>query len=43
VKRLFGSTLSENKAMLGLARRLGFRLARDPGGAILTMMSLDIP
>ena len=43
VKRLFGSTLSENRAMLGLARRLGFRLARDPGGAILTMMSLEIP
>jgi len=40
VRQLFGSTLSENSAMLALGRRLGFKLSRVAGAAIITMMSL---
>src|ERR1700751_1963718 len=36
VRRIFGTTLSENKAMLQLGRRLGFKLSREPGAAIVT-------
>jgi RimJ/RimL family protein N-acetyltransferase len=40
--RLFGTTLSENPAMIALGRRLGFRLARQRGAAYLTELSLDL-
>jgi len=40
--RLFGSTLSENDAMIALARRVGFRLFRQRGAAFLTELSLDL-
>ena len=42
VKALFGITLSDNRAMLNLARGLGFSLRRAPGGAIVTMVSLQL-
>jgi acetyltransferase len=42
VRRLFGSTLTENTAMLRLGRRLGFKLAQVPGDAFVTMISLDL-
>jgi acetyltransferase len=42
VRRLVGSTLSENKGMLVLGRRLGFRLGREPGAAFVTMLSLTL-
>jgi RimJ/RimL family protein N-acetyltransferase len=42
VTRLVGTTLSENKAMLGLGRRLGFKLSRERGSAFVTMMSLTL-
>ncbi|OUM03854.1 hypothetical protein A8M77_04740 [Variovorax sp. JS1663] len=42
VRRVFGTTLSENRAMLGLARRLGFRQSRVPGAAIYTMLTLAL-
>jgi acetyltransferase len=38
VKTLFGTTLSENSGMRTLARRLGFKLSREPGAAYLTTM-----
>src|SRR5262245_9291335 len=41
VRRLVG-TLSENRGMLALGRRLGFRLALDPGSATITNLTLDI-
>ena len=40
--RLVGTTLSENKGMLALGRRLGFRLARAPGAAIITMLTINL-
>jgi RimJ/RimL family protein N-acetyltransferase len=40
--RLVGSTLSENDAMIALARRLGFRVVRQRGAAFLTEVSLDL-
>ena len=43
VKRVFGTTLSDNVAMLGLARRLGFRQSRMPGAAIYTVLKLALP
>jgi len=42
VRRLFGTTFSENKAMLALARRLGFTMSREQGAAIDTTMSLTL-
>lgn len=42
VRRLVGTTLSENKAMLALARRLGFSLSRERGSAFITMMTLAL-
>ena len=42
VRRLFGTTFSENKAMLDLARRLGFTMSREQGAAIDTTMSLTL-
>ncbi|MFD1559397.1 GNAT family N-acetyltransferase [Paraburkholderia silviterrae] len=42
VKRMFGTTLSENHAMVTLARRLGFKIAFEPGAAAYTRISVDI-
>jgi RimJ/RimL family protein N-acetyltransferase len=42
VRRLFGTTLSENQGMLALARRLGFKMSRERGSAFVTMMSLTL-
>lgn len=42
VKRLFGTTLTENVGMLALARHLGFKLSRQAGAAAITMMSLAL-
>ena len=42
VRRVIGTTLSDNKAMLALARRLGFKLSREQGSAFVTMMSLAL-
>jgi len=42
VRRLVGTTLSENIGMLGLGRKLGFKLARDPRSAIVTNLTLDL-
>ena len=42
VHRLIGMTLSENRGMLELARKLGFRLATDPGSATITNLTLDL-
>lgn len=42
VRRLFGNTLSENNAMRSLGRRFGFRQSREPGEAIVTMLSLNL-
>ncbi|MBO9647867.1 MAG: GNAT family N-acetyltransferase [Variovorax sp.] len=42
VRRLHGNTLSENNAMRSLGRRFGFRQSRQPGEAIITMLSLNL-
>ncbi|NTX28024.1 GNAT family N-acetyltransferase [Burkholderia pyrrocinia] len=42
MKRVVGTTLSENDAMIGLARSLGFRLSREPGAAFVTNLRLDL-
>ena len=42
VRRLVDITLSENKAMLALARRLGFRLQHEPGDARVTRLELAL-
>ncbi len=42
VRRLYGNTLSENNAMRSLGRRFGFRQSRQPGEAIVTMLSLNL-
>jgi len=42
VRRIAGTTLSENRAMLALARKLGFGLSADPGAATITNMTLDL-
>lgn len=42
VRRLVGSTLSENRGMLELAGRFGFRRSKDPGGAIVTLLKLTL-
>lgn len=41
VRRLSGITLATNMAMLSLARVLGFRTARQPGG-LTTMLTLEL-
>jgi acetyltransferase len=43
VRRLVGTTLSENNGMLALARKLGFRVATDRGSAMITNLTLDLP
>jgi RimJ/RimL family protein N-acetyltransferase len=42
VERLFGTTLSENNAMIGLGRRLGFMLSHETGAEVITKLSLDL-
>ena len=42
VRRLVGMTLSENRGMLALGRKLGFRLATDPGSATITNLTVDL-
>jgi RimJ/RimL family protein N-acetyltransferase len=42
VQRLVGMTLSENRGMLALGRKLGFRSALDPDSATITNLALDI-
>ncbi|MDM0049967.1 GNAT family N-acetyltransferase [Variovorax sp. J22R115] len=42
VWRLVGTTLSENRKMLNLARRLGFRPRRQAGSAIITELTMDL-
>lgn len=42
VRRLHGDTLSENAAMIGLARRLGFEIARSPASATLTHVNVAL-
>ena len=41
-RRLFGTTLSANRGMLALGRKLGFRLALDPGSATVTNLAVDL-
>lgn len=42
MKRMVGTMLSENYAMIGLARSLGFSLSRDAGAAFLMHLSRDL-
>ena len=42
VRRLFGTTMSDNRGMLELARKLGFRLSTHPGSATITDLTLDL-
>jgi acetyltransferase len=42
VRRVVGTTLSENRAMLAVARKLGFSLSADPGSATITNLTLDL-
>lgn len=42
VRRLVGTTLSANGAMLALGRKLGFRAASDPRSATITNLTLDL-
>jgi acetyltransferase len=42
VRRLFGTTFSENKAMLALGQRLGFIAALDPVSATMTDLTLEL-
>ena len=42
VRRLIGTTLSENRGMLALGRKLGFRLALDPDSATITNLTVDL-
>lgn len=42
LERLVGIALTENRRMLGLARRLGARLRLEPGDATVTRMELPL-
>ena len=42
VRRLVGTTMSENRGMLALGRKLGFRLAPDPSSATITNLTVDL-
>jgi acetyltransferase len=42
VRRLVGTTLSQNNGMLALGRRLGFKLAADPSSATITNLMLHL-
>ena len=42
VRRLVGMTMSENRGMLALGRKLGFKLAMDAGSATITNLTVDL-
>lgn len=42
IRRLVATTQSANAGMLALARRMGFRLALNPGSASITDLTLDL-
>ena len=42
LRRLVGTTMSDNDGMLKLARKLGFRLAKEPGTATETNLTVDL-
>lgn len=42
VRRIYGDTLATNRAMLGLAKALGFALQRHPDEAHLTRVARDL-
>ena len=42
VRRLVATTLSENDRMLALGRKLGFKVATDPGSAMIANLTLDL-
>jgi GNAT superfamily N-acetyltransferase len=42
VRRLVGTTLSANSAMLALGRKLGFKAASDPRSATITNLTLEL-
>ena len=42
VRRLVGTTLSQNNGMLALGRRLGFKLAAEPSSATITNLTIDL-
>jgi len=42
LRRVFGTTMSENAGMLALGRKLGFKLARDPDSATITNLTIDL-
>lgn len=42
LRQLFGTTASDNRAMIGLARRHGFNIRRDPGSAAVTLLELAL-
>lgn len=42
VRRLLGSALSSNFALLTVARSLGFRIRKEPGSALVTQIELHL-
>ncbi len=42
VRRLVGTTMSDNDGMTKLARKLGFTLAKDPSSATITNLTIDL-
>jgi RimJ/RimL family protein N-acetyltransferase len=42
LQRLIGTTLWENRGMIVLARKLGFRVARDPDSASVRILTVDL-
>lgn len=42
VRKLVGTTMSENKGMIALGRSIGFKPSREPGAAIYTLLSLSL-
>ncbi len=42
VRRLVGTTMSENDGMLRLGRKLGFKLNKEPGMASITNLAVDL-
>jgi acetyltransferase len=42
VRRLVGTTFSQNYGMLAPGCKLGFKLAKDPGSATITNLTLDL-
>jgi len=42
LEQVFGETLSENKPMLELGRKLGFSFAKQPGSAAVTQLRIEL-